>query len=72
MAILGATAAIRSSMGTRVPPRAAARLEQLLATGRQRLGEGFDGAFEDGASMDFAEAVALGRASLAELRQAPT
>lgn len=38
--LMAATAAIRSSMGTRVPPQAAARLEQLLATGRQHLGAG--------------------------------
>jgi hypothetical protein len=70
VALMAATAAIRSSLGTRVPPQAAARLEQLLATGRQHLAEGFDSAFERGAEMDFAEAVALGHALLAELRQA--
>lgn len=69
VAILGATAAIRSSMGTRVPPQAAARLERLIETGRQRLGDEFDGAFARGATMGFTEAVDHGRALLAQLRQ---
>jgi predicted ATPase len=69
VSILGATAAIRSSMGTRVPPQAAARLERLIGMGRQRLGDEFDGAFARGATMSFTEAVDHGRALLAGLRQ---
>ena len=69
VSILGATAAIRSSMGTRVPPQAAARLERLIETGRTRLGDEFDGAFVRGATMGFTEAVDHGRALLAGLRQ---
>lgn len=70
VAIFGATAAIRSSMGTRVPPQAATRLEALLSSGRRRLGDDFDDAIAHGAAMDFAGAVALGRAALSELRHA--
>ena len=69
VSIHAATAAIRSSMGTRVPPHAAARLEQLIERGRQRLGDEFDGAFARGSTMGFSEAVDQGRALLARLRQ---
>jgi hypothetical protein len=69
VSILAATAAIRTSMGTRVPPQAAARLEQLIQTGRLRLGDEFDGVFARGSSMGFSEAVDQGRALLAQLRQ---
>jgi non-specific serine/threonine protein kinase len=69
VSILGATAAIRSSMGTRVPPQAAARLKRLIGTGRQRLGDEFDDAFARGATMGFTEAVDHGRALLAQPRQ---
>ena len=69
VSILGATAAIRSSMGTRVPPPAAARLDRLIEVGRHRLGEDFDSAFERGSSMGFPEAVEHGGALLAALQE---
>ncbi|MDQ4025008.1 MAG: hypothetical protein M3217_05900, partial [Actinomycetota bacterium] len=68
VSLLGATDAIRSAMGTAVPPQAAARLEGLAAAGRSRLGDDFDAAWEAGSKMGFAEAVELGRAVLSALR----
>ncbi|HEU4542793.1 MAG TPA: DUF4062 domain-containing protein [Jiangellaceae bacterium] len=69
VSILAATAAIRSSMGTRVPPQAATRLKRLIEKGRQRLGEDFDDVFARGSTMSFSEAADQGRAVLARLRQ---
>ena len=48
--VLGATAAIRSSMGTHVPPQAAQQLAQLIEPGRRDLGAGFTAAFEHGST----------------------
>jgi predicted ATPase len=67
--VLGATAAIRSSMGTHVPPQAAARLAQLIEHGRRRLGTAFDSAFGHGSTMSFDDAVERGRSLLGDLRQ---
>jgi hypothetical protein len=69
MSILGATAAIRSSMGTRVPPPAAARLERLIATGRRRLGDEFEATFTRGPALGLTGAVDQGRALLSQLRR---
>jgi predicted ATPase len=69
MSILGATAAIRSSMGTRVPPQAAARLEQLIATGRRQLGDEFEATFTHGPTLGLTGAVDQGRALLSQLRR---
>jgi predicted ATPase len=68
--VLGATAAIRQKLGTRVPPAAAARLERLVGQARASLGEGFGAAFELGSAMGYAEAVDRGRTLLARLRPA--
>lgn len=68
--LLGATDAIRSAMGTAVPPQAAERLDALVGTGRRRLGHEFDEAWERGSKMGFAEAVEQGRTVLAALRVA--
>jgi predicted ATPase len=68
--LLGATATIRRTMGTRVPPTAAARLDQLVATAREALGEEFAAAFERGSAMSYADAVDQGRALLGHLRSA--
>ncbi|HSJ43142.1 MAG TPA: DUF4062 domain-containing protein [Euzebyales bacterium] len=68
--VLGATAAIRSSMGTHVPPQAAQRLARLIEHGRRDLGAGFTAAFEHGSTMTYGEAVEHGRSLLSDLRQA--
>ena len=68
--VLGATAAIRSSMGTRVPPQAATRLAQMIDDGRRHLGTSFTSAFEHGSTLSFVEAVEHGRSLLAAVRQA--
>jgi predicted ATPase len=70
--LLGATAAIRSSMGTRVPPQAAARLAHLIERGREHLGPAFAAAFERGSTMGFDDAVEQGRSLLTALRRSPT
>ena len=67
--VLGATAAIRSSMGTHVPPQAAQRLARLIEHGRRDLGAGFDSAFGHGSTMSFGDAVERGRSLLGDLRQ---
>jgi predicted ATPase len=66
--ILAATAAIRSDMGTEVPPRAADRLEQLLEEGLERLGDRFDESSDRGSRLGFAEAIDQGREALAALQ----
>lgn len=66
--LLGATAAIRQGMGTRVPPQAAARLTTLLDTARDRLPEEFDDLVTDGARLTLPAAVERGRVLIAELR----
>lgn len=66
--ILGATGAMRSAMGTRLPPTAGARLEQMIASGRAQLEDGFDEAFGSGSELRFLDAVDRGRAVLTEVR----
>jgi hypothetical protein len=66
--VLGATAAIRSTMGTRVPPAAAARLDQLRQQAGAHLGDDLGRAIEAGSAMGLADAVEQGRAVLEEIR----
>jgi non-specific serine/threonine protein kinase len=68
MELLGATAAIRAAMGTRVPPQAAARLAALHEEGRSLLGADAATATGRGAAMGFPEAVDQARRLLARLR----
>jgi non-specific serine/threonine protein kinase len=67
--ILGSTAAIRSATGTRLPPKARARLDRMIQAGRDLLGHDFDGAFDRGSGIGFPEAIEHGRAVITRLRQ---
>ena len=69
--ILGATASIRSVMGTRVPPDADARLARLMAVARQQSCDDFVVAFQRGARMTFPEAVSQGREVLERIGSVP-
>lgn len=70
VSLLGASDAIRSAMGTAVPPVAAARLEGLVGHGREVLGDGFAEAWDRGGTMGFLEASEQGRKLLGLLRGA--
>lgn len=67
VSLLAATDAIRTAMGTAVPPEAAVRLEALVTEGRTRLGDAFDAAWERGSKVAFLDAVDQGRAVLGAL-----
>jgi predicted ATPase len=68
VSLLAATDAIRTAMGTSLPPQAAARLEKAVAAGRAQLGDGFQATWERGTNAGFVGAVEGGRKTLAALR----
>jgi hypothetical protein len=68
LALLQATGAIRSAMGTRVPAQAAARLRQLRKVAHERLGHDLHRAsVKEPSSPTFADVVDQGRGLLEEL-----
>jgi hypothetical protein len=68
LALLQATGAIRSAMGTRVPAQAAARLRQLREVAHERLGHDLHTASaKEPSSPTFADVVDQGRGLLEEL-----